>query len=230
SVYHAILLSIVRTPTVICSSSTNRSGVDMFATPRRQDGVVEPMRYTSDIQRRGAFRDWLRNELAELDFYLRRGDRYLVSEFARYADSLGARVEEVSLGRYLRDENPVLPTPESCRELARALGRHSAEVLIEAGYLLAEDFIALPSTGVNGEELGHRLDEIDGYTILPDSIRVLIKAGLKRQREKAEFERALGVIEPLRESHGTLASEMPLPAEEANLARHPTHYGGPNEG
>src|SRR5215469_11542927 len=98
------------------------------------------MRYTSDDHRRYAFRDWLRTELARLDFYQRRGDRFLVSEFARYANQLDARVEEVSLGRYLREESPVLPTPESCRELARALGRHPVEVLLEAGYLLPEDF------------------------------------------------------------------------------------------
>ena len=139
------------------------------------------MRYTSDDHRRYAFRDWLRVELARLDFYQRRGDRYLVSEFARYADQLGARVEEVSLGRYLREENPVLPTPESCRELARALGRHPAEVLLEAGYLTPEDFFYMPSVGVEPEELTRQIQEIDRYTYLPEAIRSQMKASLERQ-------------------------------------------------
>lgn len=142
------------------------------------------MRYTSDDNRRQAFRDWLRHELARLDFYQRRGDRYLVSEFARYADQLGARVEEVSLGRYLREENPVLPTPESCRELARALGRHPAEVLLEAGYLTPEDFFYMPSAGVDQGELSRQLQEIDRYTYLPEAIRAQMKASLERQIEQ----------------------------------------------
>jgi hypothetical protein len=141
------------------------------------------MRYTSDEHRRQAFRDWLRRELAGLDFYQRRGGRYLVSEFARYADSLGARVEEVSLGRYLREENPVLPTPESCRELARALGRHPAEVLLEAGYLMPEDFLFLPDPDVTQEELARRAEEIDCYTLLPEAIRALMKAALEHPTE-----------------------------------------------
>lgn len=142
------------------------------------------MRYTSDDHRRYAFRDWLRAELARLDFYQRRGNRYLVSEFARYADQLGARVEEVSLGRYLRMENPVLPTPESCRELARALGRHPAEVLIEAGYLTPDDFFYVPAASMDQEELNHQLREIDHYTYLPEAIRALMKSSLERQLEK----------------------------------------------
>jgi hypothetical protein len=139
------------------------------------------MRYTIDEKRRYAFRDWLRSELRRLDFYHRRGDRYLVSEFWRYADSLDAHVEEVSLGRYLREENPVLPTPESCRELAKALGRHPAEVLLEAGYLVAEDFYYLPESGVTPEDLHQRLREIDGYTYLPDTIRAQMKQSLEEK-------------------------------------------------
>ena len=149
-----------------------------------EDGVESNMRYTSDDNRRYAFRDWLRHELARLDFYQRRGDRYLVSEFARYADQLGARVEEVSLGRYLREENPVLPTPESCRELARALGRHPAEVLLEAGYLTPEDFFYMPSVGMEQEELTRQLQEIDRYTYVPEAIRSQMKASLERQIEQ----------------------------------------------
>lgn len=145
------------------------------------------MRYTIDEERRYAFRDWLRSELQRLDFYQRRGDRYLVSEFWRYADSLHARVEEVSLGRYLREENPVLPTPESCRELARALGRHPAEVLLEAGYLTPDDFYYLPSTGATVEELRQQIREIDSYNYLPDAIRAQMKQSLERQLKNLEL-------------------------------------------
>jgi hypothetical protein len=139
------------------------------------------MRYTSDDNRRYAFRNWLREQLEALDFYQRRGDRYLVSEFARYAASLGARVEEVSLGRYLRHENPVLPTPESCRELARALGRHPTEVLLEAGYLSPEDFYFIPSVGVTEESLRDQIQVIDTYTYVPEPIRAQMKKSLQSQ-------------------------------------------------
>lgn len=139
------------------------------------------MRYTSDEQRRYAFRDWLRAQLATQDFYQRRGNRYLVSEFARHAQSVGARMEEVSLGRYLRDENPVLPTPESCREIARALGCHPAEALMQAGYLTADDFFYLPSTPLDAAALARQMGEIDRYTYLPEPIRAQMKASLKRQ-------------------------------------------------
>jgi hypothetical protein len=137
------------------------------------------MRYTIDEQRRYAFRDWLRSELQRLDFYQRRGDRYLVSEFFRYASEQGARVEEVSLGRYLRAEDPVLPTPESCRALAKALGRHPAEVLLKAGYLIAEDFYYFPETGATSEDLQQRLREIESYTYLPEVIRAEMKQSIE---------------------------------------------------
>lgn len=166
------------------------------------------MRYTSDGQRRYAFRDWLRQELMRLDFYQRRGDRYLVSEFARYADTLGARVEEVSLGRYLREENPVLPTPESCRELARALERHPAEVLLEAGYLTPEDFYYPPSDDTNGDDLKRQLREIDHYTYVPDAIRTQMKLSIEQHlREQGQL--------------GQLGQADGAP----HAARRPTHTG-----
>ena len=142
------------------------------------------MRYTSDDRRRYAFRDWLRAALRDRDFYQKRGDRYLVSEFARYADQLGARVEEVSLGRYLRDENPVLPTPESCRELARALDQHAVEVLLEAGYLIPEDFLYMPLGIVQREDLEREIHEIEQYRYLPETIRAQMKASLERQLQQ----------------------------------------------
>ena len=104
-----------------------------------------------------------------------------MSEFARYASSLGARVEEVSLGRYLRNENPVLPTPESCRELAKALDRHPTEVLLEAGYLSPEDFYFVPSVGVTAESLREQIRVIDSYTYVPPPIRAQMKKSLHLQ-------------------------------------------------
>jgi hypothetical protein len=141
------------------------------------------MRYTSDEQRRNAFRDWLQAELRREEFYQRRGERYLVSEFARFAKEHGARVEEVSLGRYLRDKNPVLPTPESCREIARALGKAPAEALIEAGYLTPEDLLS-PSTGdVTPDRLRNQAEEIEHYILLAEAIRARIKVSLERQAQ-----------------------------------------------
>ena len=138
------------------------------------------MRYTSDEQRRATFRDWLRAELRRLDYYQRRGDRYLMSEFARDAEKAGAHVEEVSLGRYLRDDNPVLPTPENCRELARALQRHPAEVLVMAGYLTPDDFYYAPDDAITEATLR----EIEGYTYLPQAIRAQMREAIARQLQK----------------------------------------------
>ena len=175
------------------------------------------MRYTSDDRRRYAFRDWLRAELARLDFYQRRGDRYLVSEFTRYADQLVARVEEVSLGRYLRDENPVLPTPESCRELAKALGRHPAEVLLEAGYLTPDDFFYMPSTGVKQDEVERQLREIDHYTYLPDAIRMQMKASLERQLAKGDLVNPQEIPASANSRPQQTPQRPGVPAERANV-------------
>jgi hypothetical protein len=98
-----------------------------------------------DTQRKIRFRVWLQEELKRLEFYQKRGDRYLVSEFARYAKGLDARVSEISLGRYLRAANPVLPTPEGCRELAHALELHPLQVLMAAEYIVSSDFADLPA-------------------------------------------------------------------------------------
>jgi hypothetical protein len=174
------------------------------------------VRYTIDEHRRDAFRDWLRAELRRLEFYQRRGDRYLVSEFARYSETQGAKVEEVSLGRYLRDESPVLPTPESCRELARALGRHSTEVLLEAGYLTAEDFNYLPSAGISPDQIQRQLVEIDHYTYLPEAIRDRMKQSLERQARQAAF------AAPSQPSTPT-APPVPAPANEEAPARERQH-------
>lgn len=98
-----------------------------------------------DLQTRIRFRDWLRGELRRLDFYQRRGDHYLIREFAKYCVEHNAPIDEASLGRYLRDEEPVLPTPERCRALARVLEYEPLRVLIEAGYLEGDDmFLPLP--------------------------------------------------------------------------------------
>lgn len=142
------------------------------------------MRYTGDEQRRATFRDWLRAELRRLDYYQRRGDRYLMSEFARDAEKAGARVEEVSLGRYLRSENPVLPTPENCRELAHALGRQPVEVLVMAGYLTPDDFYCAPAEGISVAALRGQLRVIEGYTYLPEVIRAQMRESIERQLQR----------------------------------------------
>lgn len=92
-----------------------------------------------DPQARVSFRDFLRGELKGLEFYQRRGDHYLIREFAKYCAEKGAPIDEASLGRYLRDVEPVLPTPERCRALARVLILPSLRVLGEAGYLTPAD-------------------------------------------------------------------------------------------
>ncbi len=180
------------------------------------------MRYTSDDQRRFAFRAWLRQQLVDLEFYQRRGDRYLVSEFARYASSLGARVEEVSLGRYLRNENPVLPTPESCRELARALGRHPTEVLLEAGYLSPEDFYFLPSVGVTEKLLREQITVIDSYTYVPEPIRAQMKKSLQLQlaqiSERQGPPSSPGFDAPQAPAHRATKSRPAVPAADKPLA------------
>lgn len=98
-----------------------------------------------ELATRLQFRDWLRQELRKLDFYQRRGDHYLIREFAKYCAEHGSPIDEASLGRYLRDEEPVLPTPERCRALARVLEYAPVHVLIQAGYLEGDDlFTPLP--------------------------------------------------------------------------------------
>ncbi|HEX9004207.1 MAG TPA: hypothetical protein VGB07_30120 [Blastocatellia bacterium] len=98
-----------------------------------------------DLETRIHFRNWLRSELRRLDFYQRRGNHYLIREFAKYCVEHNAPIDEASLGRYLRDDEPVLPTPERCRALARVLEHPPVRVLIEAGYLEGDDlFTALP--------------------------------------------------------------------------------------
>lgn len=110
-----------------------------------------------------AFRDWLRSELRRLEFYTRRGDHYLIREFAKYCMEMNAPIDEASLGRYVRDEDPVLPTSERCRALAQVLGRQPLDVLVEAGYLQATDFV-LP-----GEKTFPDLRDTD--RIIPANLR-----------------------------------------------------------
>lgn len=112
---------------------------------------------------REAFRDFLRAELRDAAkwpegaFYQRRGDHYLIREFRNYAAAVLARqdppieaVDEASLGRYLRDDEPVLPTPERCRAIAIVLGYPALKVLKEAGYVRLDDLDpdGLASVGV----------------------------------------------------------------------------------
>ena len=90
---------------------------------------------------RAAFRDWLREQLRRLEFYNRRGDHYLIREFHRYCAERGQDIDEASLGRYLRDDNPVIPTPERCRVLGAVLKIPAIEVMKAAGLVLDEDMV-----------------------------------------------------------------------------------------
>ncbi|HEY1391648.1 MAG TPA: hypothetical protein VGF38_24140 [Ktedonobacterales bacterium] len=89
---------------------------------------------------RFAFRDWLRERLRGLEFYNRRGDHYLIREFHKYCAEHGQEIDEASLGRYLRDEDPVIPTPDRCRALAAVFKIPPIEVMKAAGLVIEADF------------------------------------------------------------------------------------------
>ena len=97
-------------------------------------------------EQRIAFRDWLRAKLREIDppFYNARGDHYLIREFSKYIADLGHPIDEASLGRYLRDENPVIPTPARCRDLAAVFKMPAVEVMKRAGLVRDEDWDTPP--------------------------------------------------------------------------------------
>lgn len=109
----------------------------------------------ASLETRIAFRDALRDKLKELEFYQRRGDHYLIREFHKYCVERGAKlralwpeftfeprffdIDEASLGRYLRDENPVLPTPDRVRAIALILEMLPTKLMTIAGYITAID-------------------------------------------------------------------------------------------
>lgn len=97
------------------------------------------MNINVDMETRFAFRDWLRGQLRELQFYNRRGDHYLIREFHKYCEEAGHPIDEASLGRYIRDENPVIPTPERCRALGAVLKIPPFEVMKAAGLVHETD-------------------------------------------------------------------------------------------
>jgi hypothetical protein len=86
-----------------------------------------------------AFRDWLRDQLKQLEFYNRRGDHYLIREFHKWCAEHGQDIDEASLGRYLRDDNPVIPTPDRCRALAAVFGMPPIDVMKAAGLVYDSD-------------------------------------------------------------------------------------------
>lgn len=102
------------------------------------------MNITVDENTRIAFRDALRRELREFqgeggNFYSKRGNHYLIREFHKYCRTLGIDIDEASLGRYLRDENPVLPTPDRCRALGQVFGKAPVFFLELANYWKPSD-------------------------------------------------------------------------------------------
>lgn len=88
-----------------------------------------------------AFRDWLRSQLKTLEFYNRRGDHYLIREFHKYCAEHGQDIDEASLGRYLRDDNPVIPTPDRCRALGSVLKIPAIDVMMAAGLVNKSDMM-----------------------------------------------------------------------------------------
>ena len=98
-------------------------------------------------EEREHFRDYLRKKLRDADppFYLIRGDHYLIREFAKVCADLGHPIDEASLGRYLRDDNPVIPTPDRIRDLSVVFSHLFGEdityldVMIEVGYVTEKD-------------------------------------------------------------------------------------------
>jgi hypothetical protein len=148
-----------------------------------------------DLKTRLRFRDWLRNELRDLDFYQRRGDHYLIREFAKFCVEHHAPIDEASLGRYLRDDEPVLPTPERCRALARVFEYAPVRVLIEAGYLEGHDlFEALPK-----EAAAAKADE--------------------RRAIVAEAVEQAGNIEPLKIVVDLMVQAYPIPVQKPVAGR-----------
>lgn len=104
------------------------------------------MNIKTSLEMRIAFRDWLRAQLRAFDppFYNARGDHYLIREFRYFCEHAGHPIDEASLGRYLREENPVIPTPDRCRALAAVLKLPAIEVMKRAGLVTAADMAAPP--------------------------------------------------------------------------------------
>jgi len=111
---------------------------------RDQESEKQFMNIEMAPETRAAFRDWLRGELRRLEFYNRRSDHYLIREFHKYCAEKGQDIDEASLGRYLRDENPVIPTPERCRALAAMFKIPAIEVMKHAGLVMDSDMMATP--------------------------------------------------------------------------------------
>ncbi len=103
-------------------------------------------------EQREAFRDWLRKQLRDLDFYIRRTDWYLIREFHKYTIEKGHPIDEASLGRYLRIDNPVVPTTVTCRDLAAILGIPAIDVMKAAGLVLDSDWETPPDWEESQEE------------------------------------------------------------------------------
>ena len=95
-------------------------------------------------EQREAFRDWLRAQLKALDFYVTRGDYYLIREFHKFTVEKGHPIDEASLGRYINRENPVVPTTVTCRDLGAILGIPAIDVMKAAGLVHDSDWETPP--------------------------------------------------------------------------------------
>lgn len=98
------------------------------------------------LEQRIAFRDWFRAKLREIEppFYNTRGDHYLIREFSKHCTELGHPIDEASLGRYLREENPVIPTTVTCRDLGAIFGIPAIDVMKAAGLVFDSDWDTPP--------------------------------------------------------------------------------------
>ncbi len=148
-----------------------------------------------ELATRLQFRDWLRQELRTLDFYQRRGDHYLIREFAKYCAEKGSPIDEASLGRYLRDDEPVLPTPERCRALARVLDYAPIQVLIQAGYLEGDDLFKPIPKGTPADKVAQELL----------SRRAVVSQAVKNASDIAPL---AVIVEQMQQSTGEMVERM----------------------
>jgi len=104
------------------------------------------------MEQRIAFRDWLRERLKALDFYVTRGDWYLIREFHKFTVEKGHPIDEASLGRYINRDNPVVPTTVTCRDLGAIFGIPAIDVMKAAGLVYDSDWDEPRDIQQQGEE------------------------------------------------------------------------------
>jgi hypothetical protein len=104
------------------------------------------------MEQRIKFRDWLRAQLKQREFYVSRGDFYLIREFHKFTIEKGHPIDEASLGRYINRDNPVVPTTVTCRDLGAILGIPAIDVMKAAGLVRDDDWETPPDWSDQREE------------------------------------------------------------------------------